>query len=46
MAVEIEELAVLDPESGLSIFSDPDTRYTIPLYQREPIHGPMPRLSS
>ena len=34
MAVEIEELAVLDPESGLSIFSDPDTRYTIPLYQR------------
>lgn len=34
MAVEIEELAVLDPESGLSIFSDPDTRYTISLYQR------------
>ena len=44
MAVEIEELAVLDPESGLSIFSDPDTRYTIPLYQRA--YGPMPRLSS
>ena len=34
MAAEIEELVILDPESGLSIFSDSNIRYAIPLYQR------------
>lgn len=34
MTTEIEELAVIDPEKGLSIFGDSDTRYVIPLYQR------------